>query len=326
MRYRVTETKWQNADHEIKLGNQKIPAASSTEWLPEKEDRIGEIYQRGRKRKTSATGRNSGPADSTGTGKAPGHGSSVATGQDSNQVSVRDGIEIGGRFYEVKPVSKSRFKGFATKNKGWIQVTGEGGRTGYILVRGFRILWIPVAVLIAVAIFSMSLYGKTGVAPVYQLQYIADQTGITAGSNKPKAEITSYSAYQSVPDQIWTAGETHQEITLALPATVTAKDKYNRDTSYRNPVDAAPHLYVDLDGDGNFTEEECLFNPMTIREDGTIEDIGALLQAGNQIDSVELSQPIDAGEYDAQVVWTGITTDTHVLANPMTFRFHLTVQ
>lgn len=83
---------------------------------------------------------------------------------------------------------------------------------------------------------------------------------------------------------------------------------------------------MDLNADGEFSEDECVFNPMTFDKNGKITDIGALLQAGNQIDSVELTRPIDQGEYDAEVVWTGITSDTHEMANPMTFQFHLTVQ
>lgn len=295
MRYRITEEKWENADHTVKLGGVRIPAASSREWLPEKTDRIGETRQKGKK--------------------------------SSGQKDTKNGFEIGHRFFEVKPLSKGGADHIFYKEKGWIQATDtEDSRKGYIQIRGFRMALVPVFVLIAAALVSLLLYLNTGVAPIYQPQYIADQTGITNNRKDPKAEIGSYSAYQSVPDQIWTAGETHQEIRLVLPATVTTKDKYNREVSYSNPVDAAPHIYVDLNADGEFSEDECVFNPMTFDKNGKITDIGALLQAGNQIDSVELTRPIDQGEYDAEVVWTGITSDTHEMANPMTFQFHLTVQ
>lgn len=51
-----------------------------------------------------------------------------------------------------------------------------------------------------------------------------------------------------------------------------------------------------------------------------------MIKPGNEIRSVELTKPLEAGEYDAKVVWTGVTSDTHEMANPMTFMFHIIVE
>lgn len=295
MEYIINRNEWDNSDHKVRINKRKFPAASSREWLPEKADRIGEAIAQGKKTPQEKSG---------------GVGS----------------LHIYDRYYLITPISRNKVKHFFFKERGWVQAANTKGRLGYVLIRSFRFVLIPVAILLVLAAVSLSLYLNTGIAPIYQPQYIADQTGITSNRNDPTVEIGSYSAYQSVPDYTWKAGETHQEIKLVLPANVTVKDKYGRDQSYKNPIDAAPHIYVDLNKDGEFTEDECLYNPMTLDDEGNITDIGKLLQAGNEITSVDLTSPLDAGEYDAQVLWTGITSDTHEMANPMTFRFHLTVQ
>lgn len=163
-----------------------------------------------------------------------------------------------------------------------------------------------------------------GVSPADLPLAFADQAAIVAANADAKAGVTTYAAYASVPDQSWVAGETSQRMTIQLPATATHTNADGEEVTEDNPVYAAPHVYVDLDGDGEFAEDECLWNPMERDADGTVTNVGQLLRPGNEVSEVELARPLDAGEYDAELLWTGVLADTHELANPISFRFRVT--
>lgn len=154
----------------------------------------------------------------------------------------------------------------------------------------------------------------------------ADQAGITNANAEAQASVISYAAYASMADQTWNAGETSQEVSIWLPATATHTDEDGTDVTEDNPVYAAPHIYVDLNSDGEFSSGECVWNPMEYDEEGRVTNVGQLLMPGHEVTSIELTQPLEAGTYDAELVWTGVTIDTKELANPMSFRFGLTVR
>ena len=216
---------------------------------------------------------------------------------------------------------------FFVRRKGWVQVQMANGTVaGYVLVTGTRKSAVIATICVALAAGIAALSLTTGVAPQNLPVVFADQTGITNNNKEAHAEIGSYSAYSSMSDQTWKAGETTQDVSLSLPATVTQTDEEGNEKTYDNPIYAAPHIYVDLNKDGEFTEDECVYNPMQYDSDGNVKNIGALLKPGNEVNSIELTKAIDAGEYDAELLWTGLTIDSHEVANPMTFKFGLTVQ
>ena len=112
-----------------------------------------------------------------------------------------------------------------------------------------------------------------------------------------------------------------QTIRLALPGSVIEADGSSAD----NPVDAAPHIYVDFNDDGEFSADECVYNPMAYDADGNVTDYGKFLRAGTEVNTITLTQAIPAGDYNAELVWTGVLSSDHTPANPMSFNFKISV-
>jgi len=152
----------------------------------------------------------------------------------------------------------------------------------------------------------------TGVSPAEIPAYWADQTGIT--QNNTEAAMDSeqlYTTFESVPDCTWVAGTTTQPIRLVNAA--------------GNPVDLAPHVYVDVNGDGEFAEDECVWNPVEYDDEGNVTSWGALIAPGNQVSQIEIDREIPEGTYAAHVTFTALLLETHDLTNPMSFDFTVTV-
>lgn len=87
------------------------------------------------------------------------------------------------------------------------------------------------------------------------------------------------------------------------------------------PVDLAPHVFVDVNGDGRFTEDECLFNPVVKDAKGNVTSYGAFLAPGDAIDEITLSKPLKAGTYQGQVQYTAVHHGTTTQANGMSMPF-----
>lgn len=166
----------------------------------------------------------------------------------------------------------------------------------------------------------------SGVAPQDLPLYFADQTGIASANEGARASVVSYSAYASMADQTWVAGQTEQETSIWLPATATHTGEDGEEVVEDNPVYAAPHVYLDLDGDGKFARDECVYNPMEYDDEDNVTNVGDLLRPGHEVTRIELTRPLEAGEYDAELLWTGLTIEDGELANPMTFKFHVSVE
>lgn len=163
-----------------------------------------------------------------------------------------------------------------------------------------------------------------GSTPADMPSLLADQVGITRANSDVTAGHIQYASYASVADQEWVAGQQHQDMHLELPAHVSVTTPDGTEEAYDNPVIAAPHVYVDLDGDGSFSEEECVFNPITYADDGAVVDWGSFLEPGRAIDGVDLVRDVPAGSYDGQVKWTALDSSGSP-CNPMTFAFVLHV-
>lgn len=175
----------------------------------------------------------------------------------------------------------------------------------------------------AAAAFVVAAF-LTGSTPVDMPSLLADQVGITHANADVTAGHIQYASYASVADQEWMAGRLQQDMHLELPARVSVTTPDGTEESYDNPVVAAPHVYVDLDGDGSFSAQECVFNPVTYADDGAVEDWGSFLEPGRAIDGIELTHEVPAGDYGGQVTWTALDSSGSP-CNPMTFDFSLHV-
>lgn len=289
MEYRIDKRMWTEERFPVKIAGQTFPGADPATFSPEHHQRIGEIrtWTKRGKARTSC-------------------------------------VVINGKHYPLfSPVPHGRF---FRRRAGWVRATDvPGTTTGFVQVVRLRKSAVASAVLalfaLVLAFFSMG----SGVSPTNMPSYLADQAGIVKSNAEASATIT-YAAYESTPDQSWKAGETHQATRLALPASVTSTDSEGNETTSENPVIAAPRIYVDLDGDGAFSEEECVFNPITYAEDGSVADRGEFLRAGNEVDEIDLTRPLDAGTYAARTSWTPLSAEDGSECNPMSFDWNLIVE
>lgn len=211
---------------------------------------------------------------------------------------------------------------------GWVK-REDTGKYAALYKRRIAPIVVLIAVVVCACIGISAAVVRNGGAG-------NDSAGGTASASAPsyiesettvphKSEVTgtavSYAAYESVPDQTWKANSLTQNIRLALPGSVIEADG----STVGNPVDAAPHIYVDVNGDGAFSEDECVYNPMTYGADGNITDYGKFLRAGTEVNQITLNQALKAGTYNAELVWTGVLVSDHTPANPMSFNFVITV-
>ena len=167
------------------------------------------------------------------------------------------------------------------------------------------LLLLPLLFATLLLSLLLSLCGS-GSNPV---AFLDGQTQISGTTSKPVL-TTSYASYSATPDTTWRSGETRQDMTLLLPATCTVDGKLGA-----NPVLSAPSIAVDLDKSGTFEPHEVLFNSE-----------GAYLRAGSQLDHIDLSEPLAAGEYSARTVWRSVLLDGKTKAGAATFDWHLTVR
>lgn len=177
----------------------------------------------------------------------------------------------------------------------------------YARVYHFRkwLLLLPLLLATLLLCLSLSLCGS-GSSPA---AFLDGQTKISGTTSKPVL-TTSYASYSATPDTTWRSGETRQDMVLLLPATCTVDGKVGG-----NPVLSAPSIAVDLDKSGTFEPREVLFNSE-----------GAYLRAGSQLDHIDLSEPLAAGEYSARTIWRSVLQEDGKPAGNATFDWHLTVK
>ena len=126
----------------------------------------------------------------------------------------------------------------------------------------------------------------------------------------------NYASYEASCDSTWKADRLTQDCKLSLPATCTHEGETGG-----NPVDSAPTVYVDLNGDGEFSDSEAVYNAPD--ESG----YGKLLAAGSEVESIELNQKVPAGEYSAMTVWRSVLSSDHKTpAGSSSFTWALTVE
>lgn len=189
-------------------------------------------------------------------------------------------------------------------SKWWWKPVGAVADSGqYVRVMKRRILPILLIILLAACVLNLIGILMTGQDTAKNtVNYIGEKAHVTEPNKDVKGVIDEYSSFESVPENItWTANSAEQNILLK-----------NLDG---NTVDLAPQIYVDLNRDGSFADDECVFN----------SDCGKRLQPGKSADSITLEKDVPAGTYKAEVVYRAFDgPDTPV--NGMNFDFTVNVK
>lgn len=174
------------------------------------------------------------------------------------------------------------------------------------------LLLIPLALCALLLALALRTCGTTSQAPA---PHYMDGQSQTEGAepSQPVASI-EYASYEATMDSEWRANAIDQNFSLSLPASAT-----HGGTTGKNPVDSSPSVYVDLDADGDFEPDECVYNAPDS------SGYGSLLRAGSRVDSIELARPLDAGTYTALTVWRSVLAGTSTPAGHTSFAWTLTV-
>ena len=185
----------------------------------------------------------------------------------------------------------------------------------YALVLHLRkwVLLLPLAIAALLLCLSLAFCGSSG-SGGSSLGFLDGQKS-TGETSKPVVSI-DYASYDASVDSTWKADSLTQDFKLSLPSTCTHEGETGG-----NPVDSSPSVYVDLDGNGAFDDSECVYNAPD--ETG----YGKLLAAGSEVDSIELTQKVPAGEYSAMTVWRSVLASDHSQpAGQSSFTWALTVE
>lgn len=174
------------------------------------------------------------------------------------------------------------------------------------------LLLLPLALCAVLLALALRTCGTTSQAPAPH--YMDGQTQTEgAEPSQPVASI-EYASYEATMDGGWRANTIDQNFSLMLPASATYGG-----TTGKNPVDSSPSIYVDLDADGDFEPDECVYNAPDS------SGYGSLLRAGSRVDSIKLTRPLDAGTYSALTVWRSVLAETPIPAGETAFAWTLTV-
>lgn len=174
------------------------------------------------------------------------------------------------------------------------------------------LLLLPLALHAVLLALALRTCGTTSQAPAPH--YMDGQTQTEgAEPSQPVASI-EYASYEATMDGEWRANAIDQNFSLSLPASAT-----HGGTTGKNPVDSSPSIYVDINADGDFEPDECVYNAPDS------SGYGHLLRAGSRVDSIELVRPLDAGTYSALTVWRSVLAGTSTPAGHTSFAWTLTV-
>lgn len=138
----------------------------------------------------------------------------------------------------------------------------------------------------------------------------------TAGATSKPVVSVDYAAYDATVDSVWVADSMTQDFRLSLPATC----KYAKGKEGGNPIISSPSIWVDIDGNNQFSDNECVYNA----PDKT--GYGAFIRPGCEVNRVKLTQSVPAGTYSARTVWNSVLArDGKTPAGSTSFDFNLTV-
>ena len=164
----------------------------------------------------------------------------------------------------------------------------------YHLRRWVSLLPLAFCVLLLALSLTLCGSGRSGIA------FFEGQSRTSSEHTKP-IQQTDFASYTATPDTVtWRAGETRQDISLSLPANCSVEGK--EETG--NPVCSTVAIACDLDMNGKFEDSEIVWS-------ATDPDSGAPLyiRPGFGINHIDLSKPLDAGEYRARTIWRSVLLD-----------------
>lgn len=172
------------------------------------------------------------------------------------------------------------------------------------------LLLIPFLFAVLVLLLSLSLCSPSG-SPVF----LSGMTGTAGATSKPVTSV-DYASYDSSSDATISADTYEVDFRLSLPATC----KYAKGKEGGNPILSSPSIWVDLNHDSKFSDNECVYNA----PDKT--GYGAFIRPGCEVNRVKLTQSVPAGTYSARTVWNSVlASDGKTPAGSTSFDFNLTV-
>lgn len=175
--------------------------------------------------------------------------------------------------------------------------------------------WLLLLPLLIAALFlalTLTFCGSGSTSP----DFIAGMTGTAGATSKPVVSV-DYAAYDATVDSVWKADTLTQDFRLSLPSTC----KYAKGKTGGNPILSSPSIWVDIDGNDQFSDNECVYNA----PDKT--GYGAFIRPGCEVNHIKLTQSVPAGTYSARTVWNSVLArDGKTPAGSTSFDFTLTVR
>lgn len=174
------------------------------------------------------------------------------------------------------------------------------------------LLLLPLLLAATLLCLTLTLCGSGSSSP----DYLAGMTGTAGATSKPVVSV-DYAAYDATVDSVWKADTLTQDFRLSLPATC----KYAKGKTGGNPILSSPSIWVDMDGNNQFSDNECVYNA----PDKT--GFGAFIRPGCEVNRIRLTQLVKAGTYSARTVWNSVLErDGKTPAGSTSFDFKLTVE
>lgn len=174
------------------------------------------------------------------------------------------------------------------------------------------LLLLPLLLAATLLCLTLTLCGSGSSSS----DFLSGMTGTAGAVQKPVISV-DYAAYDATVDSVWKADTLTQDFRLSLPATC----KYAKGKTGGNPILSSPSIWVDIDGNNQFSNNECVYNA----PDKT--GYGAFIRPGCEVNRIRLTQPVKAGTYSARTVWNSVLErDGKTPAGSTSFDFTLTVE
>lgn len=182
----------------------------------------------------------------------------------------------------------------------------------YARVLHIRRWLLLLPLLLAALILSLSL---SLCSPSSSPDFLSGMTRTAGATSKPIVSL-DYAAYDATVDSRWVADSMTQDFRLSLPSTC----KYAKGETGGNTIMSSPSIWVDMDGNNQFSDNECVYNA----PDKT--GYGAFIRPGCEVNHIKLTQSVPAGTYSARTVWNSVLArDGKTPAGSTSFDFTLTV-
>lgn len=174
------------------------------------------------------------------------------------------------------------------------------------------LLLLPLLLAATLLCLTLTLCGSGSSSP----DFLSGMTGTAGAVQKPVISV-DYASFDATVDSVWVADSMTQDFRLSLPATC----KYAKGKTGGNPILSSPSIWVDMDGNNQFSDNECVYNA----PDKT--GFGAFIRPGCEVNRIKLTQSVPAGIYSARTVWNSVLErDGKTPAGSTSFDFKLTVE